>query len=88
MQGKVIGTVGLAALLASWSAIWVAPHLLPPQWVPRVWIVALLALPCAIVLGVVAGRVSSRWWYFVAGAGLLSAAVLLAGVCGLAVRLR
>jgi len=80
MQGKIIGTLGLAALLVSWTAIWVAPHLMPPQWVPRVWIGVLLALPCAIVLGVIAGRISSRWWYFVAGAALLSGVVLLAGV--------
>ena len=77
-QGKIMGIVGLGALLASWVAIWGAPFLMPSKWVPRVWIVVLIALPCVIVLGVVAGRMSSRWWYFLAGAGLLSAAVLLA----------
>ena len=80
MQGKIVGIVGLAVLLASWTAVWAVPHLMPPQWVPRVWIVALLALACAIVLGVVAGRISSRWWYLVAGASFLSAVVLLASV--------
>ncbi len=79
-KGKTIGIVGLVALLASWMALWGSPHVLRPQWVPDVWIAVLIALPCAIVLGIVASRRSSKWWYFVSGAGLLSLAIMLASV--------
>ncbi len=78
-KGKIIGIVGLITLLALWVALWSAPFLVPPRWVPRVWIAVLIALPCTMGLGVVAGRMSSKWWYFLAGAGFLTAAVLLAG---------
>jgi hypothetical protein len=77
---KTLGIVGLIVLLASWMALWASPHLLRPQWVPNVWMAVLIALPCAIVLGIVAGRRSSKWWYFLSGAGLLSLAVMLASV--------
>jgi len=78
-RGKIIGRAGLIALFASWAAIWVAPFVMPPPWVPRVWLVTIaIALPCAVVAGVIAARMASKWWYVLAGAGLLSAAVLLA----------
>jgi hypothetical protein len=79
-RGKIIGIAGLIALLASWGAIWVAPLLLSPRWVPRVWLITIVvALPCAVVAGVVAARMTSHWWYVLAAAGFLSAAFLLAG---------
>ena len=78
-RGKIVGIIGIITLLNSWAAIWFAPFLLPPQWVPRVWILVLIALPCAIGLGIVAARLSSKWWYFLAGAGFFTAVALLAG---------
>ena len=75
-----MGIVGLVVLLASWTTLLVAPHFTSPQWVPGVWIAVLIALPFTIVLGVVAGRMSSKWWYLVAGLGLLSLAFMLASV--------
>jgi hypothetical protein len=82
-RGQIIGIAGLIALVASWAAIWVAPLLLSPRWVPRVWLMTIVvALPCAVVAGVVAARMTSKWWYFLAGAGFLSAAFLLAGAGG------
>jgi hypothetical protein len=78
--GQVIGITGLVALFASWAAIWVAPFVLSPRWVPRVWLMTIVvALPCAVVACVVAARMTSKWWYVLAGAGFLSAAFLLAG---------
>ena len=79
-KGKIVGIVGLVALIASWAAFLFAPHDMPAEWVPRLWMVALIVLTCSIVLAVVAGRMSSRWWYFLAAASFLSAAFLLAAV--------
>jgi hypothetical protein len=79
-RGKIIGVAGLIALLVSWAAIWAATSVVPPPWVPRVWLMTIVvALPCAVVAGVVAARMTAKWWYVLAGAGLLSAAFLLAG---------
>jgi hypothetical protein len=78
-RGKIIGIAGLIALFVSWAAIWVAPSVVPPLWVPRLWLmIVVIALPCAVVAGVVAARMNSKWWYVLAGAGFLSAAFLLA----------
>ena len=79
-KGKTIGIVGVVVLLGSWAALWVAPRFTPDHWVPHVWEAFLIAMSSVIVLGVVAGRMSSRWWYFVAGLGLLSVAFILASV--------
>ena len=80
-RGRMIGIVGLIALLVSWVGLWVAPTVFPPSWVPRVWLMTLaIELPCAVVAGVIAARMASKWWYILAGAGLLSAGVLLADV--------
>lgn len=69
--------MGLVLLLASWATLWVGPNLTPAQWIPDEEIAALIAVSFAIVLGIVAGRISSKWWYLVACAGLLSLAVVL-----------
>jgi len=79
-RGQIIGTAGLIALISSWAVIWVAPLVLSPRWVPRVWhMTIVVALPCAVVAGVVAASMTSKWWYVLAAAGFLSAAFLLAG---------
>jgi hypothetical protein len=75
-----MGIVGLVVLLVSWTTLLVAPNFTSPQWVPDVWIAVLIALPFAIVLAVMAGRRSSKWWYLVAGLGLLSLAFMLGSV--------
>jgi hypothetical protein len=78
-KGRIIGIAGLIALGASWTAIWIAPFVVPPPWVPRVWLLTLAtAFPFAVVAGVIAARMTSKWWYFLAGSSLLSAAILLA----------
>ncbi len=79
-RGRTIGIAGLAALIASWAAVQAAPVVVPPAWVPRVWIVTIVfTLPCVVVAGVTAARIASKWWYALAAAGLLSAAFLLVG---------
>ena len=79
IRGEFIGIAGLIVLLASWIAIWVAPVVMPPPWVPRIWLLAIMiALPFALVAGVIAARMASKWWYALAAAGFLSAVVLLA----------
>jgi len=40
----------------------------------------ILSGPAVITLGIIAGRTSSKWWHLVAGAGLLTAAVLVASI--------
>jgi hypothetical protein len=79
-RSEIIGLVGIGVLLAAWLAVLVGPYFIPANWVPRAWILALIALPCAAILGVIAGRRASRWWYLLTGASLLSAGILLAGV--------
>lgn len=80
-RGKIIGIAGLVVLLASWAAIWIAPFVAPPPWVPRVWLLTIaIALPFALVAGVIAARMASKWWYALAVAGFLSAAALLADI--------
>jgi hypothetical protein len=79
-KGGTIGIVGLAVLLSSWLAMWIAPHLVPSSRVPSVWLIAMVALSCATVAGVIASRANSRWWYFLVGAAVLSLALLLASV--------
>jgi hypothetical protein len=78
-KGKVIGTAGLMALLASWAVFWVPHSVLARRWDPWLFLLAIiLSAPGAVVPGIIAGRIASKWWYVVAGAGFLSAAVLLA----------
>jgi hypothetical protein len=82
-KGKAIGIAGLSALFASWLAISVGPHVLAPQWVPQIWLVTTaIALPCATLAGIFAALRTSRWWYVLAGASLISAALLLVSAAG------
>jgi hypothetical protein len=79
--GKSVGIVGTLIFVFAWLTLGAAPSLLPPPWVPRIWLLAIaLALPCAVIAGVVAGRMTSRWWYLLSAAGLISVAFLLANV--------
>ena len=80
-KGKLVGIGGLIALLASWAAVWVTPHILAPKSVPQVWLAAsVIVLPCATAAGVFAARKSSSWWYVLAAACFLSVAFLLSAV--------
>ncbi len=80
-RGKMIGIAGAISLVVSWLGLWVAPSVMPPSWLPRLWLLTLvIELPCAVVAGIVAARMASKWWYALVGAGLLSAVVLLADV--------
>lgn len=79
--GKKIGLAGLVLLLSSWLAIYLAGRVMPNTWAPNVWLVILTtSLPCALIAGIIAGRMASRWWYFVSGMSLLTAGIMLAGV--------
>jgi len=79
LRGNTIGITGLVALIVTWATIWVGPFIVPPPWVPRVWLVTIvLVLPCAVMAGIFATRMTSKWWYFLADAGFLSVAFLLA----------
>jgi hypothetical protein len=44
-----------------------------------VWLVTIVVvLPCAVAAGVLAARMTSKWWYVLTGAGFLSVILLLA----------
>jgi len=75
-----MGLVGLVVLLVSWMTLLAAPHVISPRWVPGVWMAAMVALPSVVVLGIVAGRRSSKWWYLMASLGLLSFGFMVASV--------
>jgi len=78
-KGNTVGIMDLIGLFTSWMAVWAAPYILAPRWVPHLWLVTIaIVLPCATVSGVLAARNSSRWWYVLAGASLLSAVLLIA----------
>jgi hypothetical protein len=80
-RGTLVGFAGLIALIVSWMAVGAAPRVMSDAWVPRVWLVAtVVALPCAAVAGVIAARKTSKWWYALPAAALVSAAFLLAEV--------
>ena len=80
-RGNKVGAVALILVIASWALLELSSSIMPPGWVPTVYLFTLiLSGPVTIVLGIIAGRKASRWWYFVAVAGALSAAILLAGV--------
>ena len=79
-RGRAVGMVGVAVLVGSWSAIWIAPRLVSSSLVPFVWLLAIVGMPCAVVAGAIAGRTNSGWWYILMSAALLSLAVLLASV--------
>ena len=84
LKGKTVGIAGLVGLLVSWTVLLFPWRILPlhlPSAVGPWAVLALIILAgSATVAGIVAGRTSSRWWYFLAGAGLLTLAVMLASV--------
>jgi hypothetical protein len=80
-KGNAIGVSGVVALVTSWAAISVGPSIVPASWVPRMWLAIItVVLPGAVVAAFLAARMASKWWYVLAGAGLLSAAFLLAAI--------
>jgi len=74
------GILSCAGLVCSWTAISFGPRVIPAKWVPYAWIVALVVLLCSTVLGIVAGRSTSKWWYLLVAAGMISLVVLLASI--------
>ena len=75
-RGKIVGISGLAALLA---VFWIPPSALPRRYDPSLFLLAIILSGAgAAVLGIIAGRMTSKWWYIVAGAGFVTVAVLLA----------
>ena len=82
-RGKIIGVAGLIVLLASWAVLFFPWRILPPSY-PSIADPSLLFLVISIlsgsagVTGIVAGRMTSKWWYLLSGAGFLTTVVLLA----------
>jgi hypothetical protein len=77
----ILGPSSLVILLASWLALGLGGRLVPQQTVPHLWLaVLIIGLPASLVLGVVAGRSGSRWWFAVSGLVLLSEAFFLISV--------
>jgi hypothetical protein len=80
-RGEIVGIAGLTALLASWALFWIPRSALARHWDPWLFLSAIiLSAPGAAASGIIAGRTASGWWYILAGAGFLSAFVLLAGL--------
>jgi hypothetical protein len=80
-RGKIIGSAGLIALFASWAVFWLPRSWLARRWDPWLIVLAIvLSAPGAAVPGIIAGRTASKWWYVLAAVGILSGAILLAGV--------
>ncbi len=78
-RGKIVGISGLATLLASWVVFWIPTSALPHRYDPSLFLLAIILSGAgAAVLGIIAGRMASKWWYILAGAGFVTAAVLLA----------
>ena len=82
--GKTVGIAGLVVLVVSWTVLLFPRRILPLHLPSAVgpWVVLALIILAgsATVAGIVAGRTSSRWWYFLAGTALLSFAMLLSSV--------
>jgi hypothetical protein len=79
--GNTAGWTGVALLLASWTLLRLPSSLVTSRWDPWLFLIAIiLSGPGAAVAGVLAARMASKWWYVLVGAGILSAAVLLAAV--------
>ena len=72
-----IGWTGLVFLFVSWTLFCLPRSLLPRGLDPWLDLLPVLLSGPAAVMGFAAGRVASRWWYLVAGAGLVTAVVLL-----------
>jgi hypothetical protein len=82
-RAKTIGIAGLIALLASWTVLLFPWRILPSRYVPNgdpslLLLLLIILAGSAGITGIIAGRMASKWWYVLAGAGFLSAAVLLA----------
>ena len=77
--GKKLGYSSLALVIAVWIALWLSPRLWP-EWFPWVYLIADIAAAIGGVLGIVAGRMNSKVWYYSAFLGFATAAFLLAGV--------
>jgi len=74
-----VGILGLVLLVSSWLALFVAGRS-TPNWAPNVWLIDLsIGLPGALLAGILAGRLASRWWYSVSAMSVLTAGVMLAG---------
>lgn len=79
-KGNVLGIAALTALLLSWGVLWIVQCRLARRLDGWLILIATILSVVAVVPSVVAGRMASKWWYAVAGAGLLSAALLLASL--------
>ena len=80
-KGHRVGILGLALFLASWIAIYLAARVMPYGWEPHIWfIVMTFGLPSALIAGIIAGRMSSRWWYCVSTISFLAEGMLIAAL--------
>jgi hypothetical protein len=79
-RGKIVGASGLMVLLAPCAVFWISRSALPARYDPRLLLAIILSSSGAAVVGIIAGRMDSNWWHILAGAGFVTAAVLLAGI--------
>ena len=81
VKGRGQGMASVALLFISWVLIGLGTRFVSKNLVPYFWGGAVVfGVPGSIVLGVLAGRRGSRWWFVVAAVGLLSEALLLMSV--------
>ena len=79
-RANAFGAAGCGILTTCWLLIYLAPYVIPPGWVPGLWLVVVVVfIPSAIVAGFVAAR-RSRWWHCLTAAAIASAAMLVASV--------
>ena len=78
--GKTLGYSSLALVSAVWIAFWLSSRFVPADWFPWIYLIANVAAAVAGILGIIAGRLNSKLWYYSAFLGFATAAFLLAGV--------
>jgi hypothetical protein len=78
--GNLIGWVGLVLLLAAWASVWSTPGLSESRWVIRIFEGVAIVVLISLVLGILASRRASRWWYALVGAAFVSELILLGDI--------
>ena len=78
---RVIGIAGVVALLGSWTVLFFPWRILPPRYDPLLLLSIIILGGCAGIAGIVVGSKTLTWWYLLAAAGFLTAAILLVWRC-------
>ena len=75
---SVEGWIGVMLLIAAWASVVLTPMSAGSRWAFRIFMVAAIMALGSFVLSIFATRRSSKMWYLLAGAALLSQLILLA----------